>query len=171
MQERDPLKCISHTQKIKEWVLENQDPPNEMFRVLIATSGLYPLISTSYKFINKVVVLAFVERWYPKTNTFHMYFGEMTITLDDVSCLLGIPIVSRGVSSPIEKLLFKDVVTLVIVELGVSPEELQAIRGMFVWLEWPRGLFCNVNDFNDPGQIGCATKGYLLFLLGCTLHR
>lgn len=48
-------------------------------------------------------------------------------------------------------------------------EELQAVRGMFMRLECLRSLFCKVTDFNDPGQIECATKGYLLFLLGCTL--
>ncbi|MCH86358.1 serine/threonine-protein phosphatase 7 long form-like protein [Trifolium medium] len=37
-------------------------------------------------------ISAFVERWHPETSSFHMSFGEMTITLDDVACLLYLPI-------------------------------------------------------------------------------
>lgn len=51
-----------------------------------------------------------------------MPFREMTITLDVVSCLLGIPVVGRAISTPIEKLLFKDGVSVMATKLGVSPE-------------------------------------------------
>ncbi|CAI0446284.1 unnamed protein product [Linum tenue] len=36
--------------------------------------------------------MAFVERWRPHTNTFHMPFGEMTIMLYDIAVLLGIQV-------------------------------------------------------------------------------
>jgi len=35
------------------------------------------------------------ERWHEETNRFHLPVREMTITLDDVACLLGIPIAGR----------------------------------------------------------------------------
>lgn len=87
---------------------------NEMFQLMIGAFSLYPLVTTSYKFVNKVVVSAFVERWYPLTNIFHMSFGEMTITLDDVSCLLGIPVVGRAIAIS-DKLSLDTAVTLVFV--------------------------------------------------------
>jgi hypothetical protein len=31
------------------------------------------------------------ERWHQETSSFHLPVGEMTITLDDVACLIGIP--------------------------------------------------------------------------------
>jgi len=37
----------------------------------------------------------FVERWHWDTNTFHMPFGEMSITLDNVSSLLHLPILGQ----------------------------------------------------------------------------
>ena len=46
----------------------------------------------AYQYISSPLVSSFVERCQPETNTFHMPFGEMTITLDDVGTLLGIPV-------------------------------------------------------------------------------
>lgn len=166
------LKCISHNQKINEWDFERFNPPNEMFQLFISASGLASLVKTTYKFVNKIVVSAFVERWYPETNTFHMPFGEITITLDDVSCLLGIPVVSRVIYIPY-KLILDDAVILVSVQLGVlvedAREELVHVRGTSVRLEWLRSIFDNVDDKSNSTQIECAAKAYLLFLLGCTL--
>ena len=70
-----------------------------IFRNMIETSGLFPLVHTSYKNVNKYLISAFVEHWYPETNTFHMSFGEMTITLDDVASLLHIPIEGSPIQS------------------------------------------------------------------------
>ncbi|CAN0884553.1 Serine/threonine-protein phosphatase 7 long form homolog [Linum grandiflorum] len=35
---------------------------------------------------------ALIDRWRPETNTFHMYHGEMTIMLEDVSFITGLPV-------------------------------------------------------------------------------
>src|SRR5207249_3102661 len=35
------------------------------------------------------------ERWHPETSSFHMPFEEITVTLDDVFCLLHIPVNGR----------------------------------------------------------------------------
>src|SRR5438105_4174116 len=35
---------------------------------------------------------ALVDRWRPETHTFHLPFGEMTVTLQDVAMLTGLPI-------------------------------------------------------------------------------
>jgi len=40
-------------------------------------------------------VCALTERWHEETSSFHLPVGEMTITLDDVACLLSIPITGR----------------------------------------------------------------------------
>ena len=57
-------------------------------------------VHTSYQNVNRLLVLAFVEKWQLETNTFHMPYGEMTITLDDVGILVGIPVVGQSVSTP-----------------------------------------------------------------------
>ena len=35
---------------------------------------------------------ALVDRWWPETHSFHLPCGEMTITLEDVAMILGLPL-------------------------------------------------------------------------------
>ena len=98
LQERGILKCLNHGFKVGEWSFYLEDNEQSKFHGLIMDSGLISLVSCSYKFVNKVIVSAFVERWQPETNTFHLPFGEMSPTLDDVSVILGIPVIGKSVS-------------------------------------------------------------------------
>ncbi|GAU39804.1 hypothetical protein TSUD_219790 [Trifolium subterraneum] len=58
-------------------------------------SGFKWLERTSLSKVDPQILSAFTERWNPETSSFHMPFGEITITLDDVVCLLHIPV--RGI--------------------------------------------------------------------------
>ena len=67
---------------------------------LVQVLGLLSLTKCSYETIDKGLLFAFTERWHRETNTFHLPIGEMTITLNDVSSLLHIPIVGGFYSYP-----------------------------------------------------------------------
>ena len=56
---------------------------------LLRQCGFYWIIKMGYLKINASLITALIERWRPETHTFHMRCGECTITLQDVSVLLG----------------------------------------------------------------------------------
>ncbi|XP_028092440.1 protein MAIN-LIKE 1-like [Camellia sinensis] len=134
-------------------------------------NGLAQLARCTYRLVNKIVVSSFVERWQPEINTFHLTVGEMTITLDDVATILGLPIVGKSIS--VCKLSERQAVTLVVNTLEIDEQEdrheMSTAGDNSVRLEWLRAQFHNVTDNDSMERIACAGRAYLLFFLGCTL--
>ena len=59
---------------------------------IIKLVGLEGLFRASSREIDHGLISALVERWRPETHTFHRPHGEMSITLEDVEVILGLPI-------------------------------------------------------------------------------
>ncbi|XP_028066235.1 protein MAIN-LIKE 1-like [Camellia sinensis] len=134
---RGPLKCLNRSRKLAEWPWMSPTVQNVRWRHLVEQSGLSVLIDHTYRHGNRVAISAFVERWHLETNTFHMPDGEMTITLDDVRTILGIPVTGMALSCP--KLTRYEAAELVNATLGVPVNdafiELVQSRGQSVKLE------------------------------------
>ena len=58
----------------------------------VIRSGFYGIYRLGHIAIDWPLITSLVERWRPKTHTFHVPVGEMTITLQDVAILLGLRI-------------------------------------------------------------------------------
>ncbi|XP_006591632.2 protein MAIN-LIKE 1-like [Glycine max] len=115
-QERLDLKLVSHGRKVDKF-----GRPTAEIEGMIAATGLDPLIRCSVITTDLGLVSAFVERWLRETSSFHLPVGEVTITLDDVSSLLHIPI--TGALHSFEPLATSDVVALLTELLEVTPDE------------------------------------------------
>ncbi|KAI5429749.1 hypothetical protein KIW84_034365 [Lathyrus oleraceus] len=167
-EERGPkkeLKVVGHGLKLTSRVLLALLQQVESW---VSRSGLSSLQRTSLNKIDTNLVFAFVERWHLETSLFHMSFGEMSITLDDFSCLLHLPI--RGVFWSPQDVTEEIVVELVVDYLGVSQGEAQShvhsCRGSHYKLEWLYDLFIH---HRAASSWAYATRAYLLMLVGSTI--
>ncbi|KAL5158719.1 Serine/threonine-protein phosphatase 7 long form [Glycine soja] len=92
-----PLEDDLLTLKIRQAtpLYNHREAPPEEIIPLLQILGLYPIMKLAQLKVNGALVNAFIERWRPKTHTFHLKCGEATIILQDVSVLLGIPVDGR----------------------------------------------------------------------------
>jgi len=68
---------------------QGEEEISEEIIPLLRQSDFYWIMKMDYLKINASLITALIERWRPETHTFHMRCGECTITLQDVSVLLG----------------------------------------------------------------------------------
>ncbi|KAL5128007.1 Protein MAIN-LIKE 1 [Glycine soja] len=126
-QERPDLKLVSHGRKV---TLIGRPVPE--IEGLVAATGLSPLIDCSVitgdpgliSAGDPGLISAFVERWHSETSTFHLPVGELTITLDDVSSILHLPI--TGALHSFHALSTEEARLLLTELLEVSAEEARA---------------------------------------------
>ena len=52
--------------------------------------GFYGVAQLGFISLDWHLITTFIERWHPETHTFHVPQGECTITLQDVSIILGL---------------------------------------------------------------------------------
>ncbi|XP_021730494.1 protein MAIN-LIKE 1-like [Chenopodium quinoa] len=124
-QERNVLHCLSRTELCSELVTWRGRFPQEHLE-LIDSSGLSHLPGIMFRRLDWPVILAFVERWQPDTNTFHMPFGEMTIMLHDMYNILGLRVDGGLVSATQSTDTLRDACSVI---LDMTVEELGEKHG------------------------------------------
>ncbi|KAL5141185.1 Serine/threonine-protein phosphatase 7 long form [Glycine soja] len=77
-----------HIRRVVPTYQGEEQIPEQIFPFLLQSSFAC-IIKMGYLKINASLISALIERWRPETHTFHMRCGECTITLQDVSVLLG----------------------------------------------------------------------------------
>ncbi|XP_040956148.1 protein MAINTENANCE OF MERISTEMS-like [Gossypium hirsutum] len=111
------------------------------------------------------LLFALVERWRSETHTFHFPCGECTVTLEDVTLQLGLPINESpvmGVSS------FTDPAALCYQLLGDSSEDGESyFSGLkFTWL---KAKFGQLSATATEGKLMCAARAYIMHIVGGVL--
>ena len=87
IQEHPELKLSYHERKVHS--LGRSVPAIDG---LSAGTGLSPLIACSVNTGDQGLLSLFVEQWHRETSSFHLPVGELTLTLDDVSSILHMPV-------------------------------------------------------------------------------
>ncbi|RYR19832.1 hypothetical protein Ahy_B03g064723 isoform C [Arachis hypogaea] len=89
-----PTRCVYSVRRQQNMPLHDRIIP------YLERAGLYHLarLNAHWFWLDEPLVSAFIERWRPETHTFHMPFGECTITLQDVAYQLGLPVDGQAAS-------------------------------------------------------------------------
>ncbi|KAK4432074.1 protein MAIN-LIKE 2 [Sesamum alatum] len=158
-QDRGALRCHEHTSKLDRWLLTEKQIE------LVKRAGfgylrLIPAIS-----LDNPLISALVERWRRETNTFHMTVGEMTVSLEDVAYLLGLPIDGK----PVIGVTHTACDSVCVRYLGKSPDSGYTSGGM-VKLSWLKEAFSECPEDASVEDIECHTRAYLLYLVGSTIY-
>lgn len=154
----------------------------------LRNSWLHDLVYIGYNNVSHAFLMTLCERWHTETSSSHLPVGEMTITLDDVACLLHIPIEGIMLSHP-KKVSQADGVDLMVRHLGVTQAEaVENCKGEFGAYISYKALRKYYEDYLDVatrlldaqtpeeveerGRVKTAcVKCYLLYLVGCMLFR
>ncbi|KAD5802939.1 hypothetical protein E3N88_14299 [Mikania micrantha] len=83
-------------QKFWEYIRDHHVPEPVMTYIRLA--GFGGIIDCGYRTVDHALITALVERWRPETHTFHLPFGEVTVTLQDVQVLWGLSVNGQVVS-------------------------------------------------------------------------
>jgi len=178
------VKAINHGAKILNLRCPNEN--TQLFWGPLEESGLHDLVHTGYATVPHALLMTLCETWHNETNNFHMPLGEMIVTLDDIACLLHIPIEGRMLSHP-EKMSRNDGVDLMVRHLGVTQavavknynEEYGGYISYKALREYYEGYLDGATRLVDPSDPGdpqelervrtACVKCYLLYLVGCLL--
>jgi len=110
----------------------------------------------------------FFERWHRETNTFHMPFGEISITFDDMSSLLHLPIMGQFMifDSLDNSEALPMMLELLDVQDGPANAEMREARGNVVRLSWLREHYevCLQKEHWE-----FTARAYLMHIIGCTI--
>ncbi|CAL5079069.1 unnamed protein product [Urochloa decumbens] len=96
---------------------------DERYAPFLHLAGFLPvalLVKDGLPKMDNAALTALVDRWRPETHTFHLPSGEMTVTLEDVAMLFGLPIDGQAVTGKIDADGWRDRVEML---LGVRPAD------------------------------------------------
>lgn len=157
-QERSALRCHEHTSKLDQWMLTEKQIE------LVKKAGFGYLRMIPAISLDNPLISALVERWRRETNTFHFTVGEMTVTLEDVAYLLGLPVDGEAVIG----VTYTSCEAVCIRLLGKAPDSGYTSGGM-VKLSWLKETFSQCPEDASMEDIERHTRAYLLYLVGSTI--
>ncbi|CAN1224208.1 Protein MAIN-LIKE 2, partial [Linum perenne] len=113
----------------------------------------------------KDLVTALLERWWPETNTFHLIQGEVTITLQEVEVLTGIPTMGLPVIVVPDGRSTSEICQQ---WLGATPPP-RAISRLIVRVSWVKGLFDRLSAEAPPEVVTFHAWAFTWVLVGGVL--
>ncbi|KAH1234540.1 Serine/threonine-protein phosphatase 7 long form [Glycine max] len=139
--------------------------PEPQIIPLLSPTGFQHIALIKQCKIDPALITALVERWRPETHTFHLPWGECTITLEDVALHLGIRVDGRVVTGP--SFLHWDELCHEL--LGEVPPE-NARKGTALKLTWLLNMLrAPLPEEPTTHQLQCRCRAYIMYMIGGAL--
>ncbi|KAL0007919.1 hypothetical protein SO802_009421 [Lithocarpus litseifolius] len=99
---QDPPGTLDCRSRHEELTLQDPMVDDRILAIvrLLSLEGLHLVPSIQ---LDHALIAAFVEQWRPETHIFHLPHGEMTIMLQDVEVIMGLPIKGEAMVGPIKR--------------------------------------------------------------------
>ena len=111
------------------------------------------------------IITSLIKRWRPETHTFHVPVGEMTITLQDVSIILGLCIHGPAVTRTCVCSMLAE---LCLELLGVIPPA-DALKGVAISIRWLCDQLSTPALDADEVTLEWSARGFIIALMGSFL--
>jgi hypothetical protein len=138
--------------------------PSEHLVSLLEQNGFGEVIKLGKYSIDPNLITALVERWRPETHTFHFPTGESTVTLEDVSMLIGLPVDGKAITG-VSEWYYDNLCPQL---LGKNPGEVGGNRKMIL-NSWLRDNFNDLTANSSARQKQQYCRAYILLLIGSVL--
>uniref|UniRef100_A0A2N9IKW6 Aminotransferase-like plant mobile domain-containing protein n=1 Tax=Fagus sylvatica TaxID=28930 RepID=A0A2N9IKW6_FAGSY len=145
----------------REAVRERSGRLHARFIPYLQRAGFYGIAKLGFIKMDWALITALVERWRQETHTFHLPHGEMTITLQDVEVMLGLPVDGEVLVGSTEL----NWSGLCLQLLGVSPPP-NKLDGSRLNMKWLQDTFAVLPDDANEVTVQQYTRAYILELLG-----
>ncbi|KAK1662117.1 hypothetical protein QYE76_050276 [Lolium multiflorum] len=119
--------------------------------------------------MNAAALTTLIDRWRPKTRTFHLRAGEMTPTLQDVSTILALPIQGEPLCMNIAFDGWRGQMEDLIGLAPPEPEDIKDRAPASAPFSWIRTHFGTCPLEADRDTLGTYTRVYLWYMLSRTL--
>ncbi|CAN0875165.1 Serine/threonine-protein phosphatase 7 long form homolog, partial [Linum grandiflorum] len=135
---------------------------SERYLPYLQEVGLLPFEGLAAFTPDPHLITVLMTRWRPETNTFHMYHGECSLTLQDVAHLTGLSVAGDALYVEYDK----ETNWAAIVEevLGKSP--VGHLKDGRVKLGWLHDHFYSCADVEDEIQLRRYACAYMLSIIG-----
>ncbi|KAK5817784.1 hypothetical protein PVK06_022712 [Gossypium arboreum] len=135
-------------------------PPSPLIEDYLRKAGFWhvAMIGRGCK-LDPKLISALIERWRPKTHTFHLPCGECTITLEDVHLQLGLSVDGDAVTGSVH---FADWGAVCYELLGAIPDN---INGGRIEIGWLRDTFPEPDDDSIELEKIRYARAYILQII------
>ena len=125
---QDPLGTLDCQSRHEELTLQVPILDDRVHAIvrLLGLEGLHLVPSIQ---LDHALITAFVKRWCLETHTFHLPHGEMTITLQDVEVIVGLPIEGEAMIGPTKRTWTNVCVEMLGIQIPNNPQIVIKVKG------------------------------------------